>query len=71
MGYLQTRSPQGVNAEAEVNVSLSIANLILYSWKIDAEPIQQFFSEQSSEVGPSKYLASGLTWTTYRNSHGN
>ena len=48
--YLQTRTPQGVNAEAEVNVSLSIANLILYGWKIDAEPIQQLFSEQPSEV---------------------
>jgi hypothetical protein len=50
IAYLQTRSPQGANAEAEVNVSLSIANLILYSWKIDAEPIQQLISEQPSEV---------------------
>lgn len=56
IAYLQTRSPQGVNAEAEVNVSLSIANLILYSWKIDAELIQQLVSDQSSEVGPFKLL---------------
>ncbi|KAF8478567.1 hypothetical protein DFH94DRAFT_633058 [Russula ochroleuca] len=49
IAYLQTRSPQGINAEAEVNISLSIANIILCSWKIDSEPIQQLISDQPSE----------------------
>lgn len=50
IAYLQTRGPQGVNGEAEINISLSIANLILHSWKIDAEPIQQLILEQPSEA---------------------
>lgn len=48
--YLQARNLQGVHAETEVNVSLSIANLILYSWTVYPEPFHQLFSEQISEV---------------------
>jgi hypothetical protein len=63
IAYLQTRSLHVVNAEADINISLSIANLILYSWKIDAEPIQQLILEQPSEASPLLiylYLALGL-----------
>ncbi|KAH9966782.1 hypothetical protein BC827DRAFT_1153126 [Russula dissimulans] len=50
IAYLQTRGGlQGLNAETEIKVSLSIANLILYSWKIDADLINQLISEQPSE----------------------
>jgi hypothetical protein len=52
IAYLQTRNLQSVNVESEVNVSLSIANLILHSWKVDPEPFHQLFSEQASEVRP-------------------
>ncbi|KAI0302159.1 hypothetical protein BC826DRAFT_987563 [Russula brevipes] len=49
IAYLQARSPQGVNTEAEVNISLSVANLVLYGWKIDAEAITQLISERPPE----------------------
>jgi len=49
IAYLQTRILQGSNAEAEVNVSLSIANLVLHGWRIDAESLHQQFTEQPSE----------------------
>jgi hypothetical protein len=54
--YLQARNLQGVHAETEVNVSLSIANLILYSWTVYPEPFHQLFSEQISEVSPRSSL---------------
>lgn len=50
IAYLQSRILQGSNAEAEVNVSLSIANLVLHGWRIDAESLHQQFTEQLSEV---------------------
>jgi hypothetical protein len=52
IAYLQTRNSQGVNAETEVNASLSIANLVLYSWKVDPDPFHQLFSDLASEVSP-------------------
>lgn len=52
IAYLQTRNLQSANVETEVNLSLSIANLILYSWKVDPDPFHQLFSEQASEVRP-------------------
>ena len=54
--YLQARNLQGVHAETEVNVSLSIANLTLYSWTVYPEPFHQLFSEQISEVSPRRSL---------------
>jgi len=60
IAYLQTRNLQSVNVETEVNVSLSIANLILYSWKVDPEPCHQLFSEQASEVRPENLHTPGL-----------
>jgi len=54
--YLQARNLQGVHAETEVNVSLSIANLILYSWTVYPEPFHQLFSEQISEVSSRSSL---------------
>ncbi|KAI9509630.1 hypothetical protein F5148DRAFT_1367050 [Russula earlei] len=49
IAYLQTGGLHGVNVETEVNTSLSIANLILYSYIIDAALIQQLITEQPSE----------------------
>ncbi|KAH9001155.1 hypothetical protein EDB92DRAFT_2050849 [Lactarius akahatsu] len=49
IAYLQTRALQGGNAEAEVNVSLSIAKLVLHGLEIDGEPIHQLFLEQPPE----------------------
>jgi hypothetical protein len=73
MAYLQTRNLQGFNAETEVNISLSIANLILYSWKVDPESVHQLFSEQALEVRFETYLEfvpASIT-ITYRNSFDN
>ncbi|KAH9050659.1 hypothetical protein EDB84DRAFT_1666282 [Lactarius hengduanensis] len=52
IAYLQARALQGGNAEAEVNVSLSIAKLVLHGLEIDGEPIHQLFLEQPPEVRP-------------------
>jgi hypothetical protein len=52
IAYLQARTPQSGNAEAEVNISLSIAKLVLHGLEIDAEPIHQLFLEQAPEVRP-------------------
>jgi hypothetical protein len=49
IAYLQARTPQSGNAEAEVNISLSIAKLVLHGLEIDAEPIHQLFLEQAPE----------------------
>lgn len=49
IAYLQARALQGGNAEAEVNVSLSIAKLVLHGLEIDGEPIHQLFLEQPPE----------------------
>lgn len=54
--YLQTRTLQSGNAEAEVNISLSIAKLVLHGLEIDAEPIHQLFLEQSPEK-PTRLLS--------------
>jgi hypothetical protein len=62
IAYLQARTPQSGNAEAEVNISLSIAKLVLHGLEIDAEPIHQLFLEQAPEVRLEICLALGLTW---------
>jgi hypothetical protein len=61
IAYLQTRNLQSVNAETEVNVSLSIAILVLHGWKVDPEPFHQLFSEQASEVRPEILLHLGVS----------
>ncbi|KAI0306458.1 hypothetical protein B0F90DRAFT_1808156 [Multifurca ochricompacta] len=49
IAYLQSRSLQGGSVEAEVNILLSIAKLILHGLEIDGDVIHQLVSEQPSE----------------------
>ncbi len=69
IAYLQTRALQGGNAEAEVNISLSIAKLVLHGLEIDAEHIHQLFLEHPPEVRLKIYSILGLAWIKHRNPH--
>ena len=50
IAYLQSRTLQSGNAEAEVNISLSITKLVLHGLEIDGEAIHQLLLEQAPEV---------------------
>ncbi len=69
IAYLQTRTLQGGNAEAEANISLSIAKLVLHGLEIDAEHIHQLFLEHPPEVRLKIYSILGLAWIKHRNPH--
>jgi hypothetical protein len=60
IAYLQARTLQSGNAEAEVNISLSIAKLVLHGLEIDAEPIHQLLLEQAPEVRLKIHWVLGL-----------
>lgn len=61
IAYLQARTPQSGNAETEVDISLSIAKIVLHGLEIDAEPIHQLFLEQAPDVRLKIRLVLGLT----------